>query len=151
MQETTVRCLGQEPPLEKGMAIHSSIPFFFFFGFLRFFFKFYFIFKLYNIVLVLPYIEVNPPQAYICSPSWTLLPPPSPYHPSGSSQCTPVFCLENPMDRGGWQDPWGRRVGHDWATTTTKGEIFTENMNYWDSFKEILDLNQLVSVKSTNS
>ena len=40
-----------------------------------FFFKFYFIFKLYNIVLVLPNIEMNPPQVYMCSPSWTLLPP----------------------------------------------------------------------------
>ena len=63
-----------------------------------FFFKFYFIFKLYNIVLVLPNIEMNPPQVYPCSPSWTLLPPPSPYHPSGSSQCTspnhPVSCIE---------------------------------------------------------
>jgi len=62
------------------------------------FFKFYFIFKLYNIVLVLPYIKMNPPQAYMCSPSWTLLPPPSPYHPSGSSQCTspkhPVSYIE---------------------------------------------------------
>ena len=29
---------------------------------LLFFFKFYFIFKLYNIVLVLPNIEMNPPQ-----------------------------------------------------------------------------------------
>ena len=61
------------------------------------FFKFYFIFKLYNIVLVLPNIEMNLPQVYICSPSWTLLPPPSPYHPSGSSQCTsprhPVPCI----------------------------------------------------------
>ena len=47
-----------------------------------FFFKFYFIFKLYNIVLVLPNIEMNPPQVYMCSPSCTLLPPPSPYHPS---------------------------------------------------------------------
>ena len=32
------------------------------------------------------------------SPSWTLLPPPSPYHPSGSSQCTSpkhlVSCVE---------------------------------------------------------
>ena len=45
----------------------------------------YFIFKLYNIVLVLPYIEMNLPQAYTCSPSWTLLPHPSPYHPSGAS------------------------------------------------------------------
>ena len=52
------------------------------------FFLFYFIFKLYNIVLVLPNIEMNRPQVYMCSPSWTLLPPPSPYHPSGLSQCT---------------------------------------------------------------
>ena len=41
---------------------------------------------------------MNPPQVYMCSPSWTLLPPPSPYHPSGSSQCTspkhPVPCIE---------------------------------------------------------
>ena len=34
-----------------------------------FFFKFNFIFKLYNIVLVLPNIEMNPPQVYLCSPS----------------------------------------------------------------------------------
>ena len=65
---------------------------------LSFFFKFYFIFKLYTIVLVLPNIKMNPPQVYMCSPSWTLLPPPSPYHPSGSSQCTspkhPVSCIE---------------------------------------------------------
>ena len=64
----------------------------------KFFFYFYFIFKLYNIVLVLPNIEMNLPQVYMCSPSWTLLPLPSPYHPSGSSQCTspkhPVSCIE---------------------------------------------------------
>ena len=61
-------------------------------------FLLYFIFKLYNIVLVLPNIEMNPPQVYMCSPSWTLLPSPSPYHPSGSSQCTspkhPVSCIK---------------------------------------------------------
>ena len=50
-----------------------------------FFFNF---FLLYNIVLVLPHINMNPPRAYASSPSWTPLPPPSPYHPSGSSQCT---------------------------------------------------------------
>ena len=60
---------------------------------------FYFILFLnYNIVLVLPNIEMNPPQVYMCSPSWTLLPPPSPYPPSGSSHCTspkhPVSCIE---------------------------------------------------------
>ena len=43
---------------------------------------------LYNIVLVLPYINMHPPQVYTCSPSWTPLPPPSLSHPSGSSQCT---------------------------------------------------------------
>ena len=52
------------------------------------YFFFNFIFKLYTIVLVLPNIEMNPPQVYLCSLSWTLLPPPSPYPPSGSSQCT---------------------------------------------------------------
>ena len=48
--------------------------------------------------MVLPYINMNLPQVYTCSPSWTLFPPPSPYHPSGSSQCTspkhPVSCIE---------------------------------------------------------
>ena len=29
----------------------------------------FFIFKLYNIVLVLPNTEMNPPQVYLCSPS----------------------------------------------------------------------------------
>ena len=42
----------------------------------------------YNIVLVLPYINMNPPQVYTCSPSWTPLPTPSSCHPSSSSQCT---------------------------------------------------------------
>ena len=62
------------------------------------FFKFYFIF-LYNTVLVLPYIDMNPPWVYMCSPTWTLLPPPTQYHLSGSSPCTspkhPVSCIEH--------------------------------------------------------
>ena len=48
--------------------------------------------------MVLPYINMNPPRVYTCSQLWTPLPPPSPYHPSGSSQCTslkhPVSCVE---------------------------------------------------------
>ena len=55
-------------------------------------------FKLYIIVWVLPNIKMNLPQVYMCSPSWTLLPPPSPYHPSGPSQCISpkhsVLCIE---------------------------------------------------------
>ena len=41
---------------------------------------------------------MNPPRVYTCSPSWTPLTPPSPSHPSGSSQCTspkhPGACIE---------------------------------------------------------
>ena len=46
----------------------------------------------------MPYINMNPPRVYTCSPSWTPLPPPYPSHPSGSSQCTspkhPVSCIK---------------------------------------------------------
>ena len=51
-----------------------------------------------HMVLLLPYIHRNLPQVYMCSPSCTHLPPPSPCHPSGSSQCTspkhPMSCTE---------------------------------------------------------
>ena len=44
-------------------------------------------------------IHQHLPWVYTCSPSWTPLPPPSPYHPSGSSQCTspkpPASCIES--------------------------------------------------------
>ena len=65
---------------------------------LIYFFNFYFI-LLYNIVLVWPYIDMKPPRVYMCSQSWTPLPPPTPYHLSGSSLCTspkhPVSCIEH--------------------------------------------------------
>ena len=41
------------------------------FGGLFFFFLLFFL--LYNIVLVLPYINMHPPRVYTCSPSWTPL------------------------------------------------------------------------------
>ena len=64
-----------------------------------FFFNFYFYFILiYNTVLVLSYIDVNPPRVYMSFQSWTPLPPPTPYHLSGSSLCTspkhPVSCIK---------------------------------------------------------
>ena len=65
-------------------------------------FKFFLIFTLtwfYNTVLVLPHIDMNQPQVYMSSQSWTPLPPPTPYHLSGSSLCTrpkhPVSCIEH--------------------------------------------------------
>ena len=49
-------------------------------------------------VLVLPYINMNLPQVYMCSPSCTPLQPHSPYHPCGSTRCTrpkhTVSCIE---------------------------------------------------------
>ena len=75
-----------------------------------FFFFSNFIFKLYIIVLVLPNIKMNPPQVYMCSPSWTLLPPPSPYHPSQPSQCTspkhPASCIEPGLATRFLHDIW---------------------------------------------
>ena len=64
------------------------------------FFNFYFYFiLLYNTVLGLPYIDINPPRVYMSSQSWTPLPPPSPYHLSGSSPCTSpkhlVSCIKH--------------------------------------------------------
>ena len=58
----------------------------------------YLLILLYNIVLVLRYIDMNPSWVYTCSPSWNPLPPSSPSHPSGSSQCIspehPVSCIK---------------------------------------------------------
>ena len=53
---------------------------------------------MYNIVVVLPYTDMNQPGIYTYSPSRSPLPPPSPSHPSGSSQYTgcehPVSCVK---------------------------------------------------------
>ena len=75
-----------------------SLLFLFFFSFFNLNFYFYFI-LLYNTVLVLPYIDMNRPRVYMCSQTWTPLPPPIPYHLSGSSLCTspkhPVSCIQH--------------------------------------------------------
>ena len=54
-------CLFDDP-VDVGNLISGSCALSF-----LFFFKFYFIFKLYKIVLVLPNIKMNPPQVYMCS------------------------------------------------------------------------------------
>ena len=69
-----------------------------------FFFFFFFLF------LLIINIKMNPPQVYMCSPSWTLLPPPSPYHPSGSSQCT-IFLVTIVIVLG-HHEPWHRTTWH---------------------------------------
>ena len=74
------------------------IYYYYYYLFLYFNFYFYFI-LLYNTVLVLPYIDMNPLWVYTSSQSWIPLPPPTSYHLSGSSPCTspkhPVSCIEH--------------------------------------------------------
>ena len=76
--------------LSSGNFLIIDIYFIYLFDFSQLFIIFIsaFFFLLYNIVLVLPYIDMNQPWVYMCSPSWNPLLPPSPSHPSGSSQCT---------------------------------------------------------------
>ena len=45
---------------------------------------------------------MNQPWIYMCSPSWSPLPPPSPSHPSGSSQCTSPEHLSHASNLGWW-------------------------------------------------
>ena len=71
MQSCITQSSGQLSLLHKAISLwgRKNVAFFFF--------------LLYNIILVLPYIKMNPPQVYTCSPSWTLLPPPSRTIPLG--------------------------------------------------------------------
>ena len=91
-------CPEEPVPLRNTELFVCLFVFTMYFFFIIFLIFFYFIFLLYNTVLVLPYIDMNPPQVYMSSQPWTPLPSPSPYHLSGSSQCTspkhPVSCIE---------------------------------------------------------
>ena len=101
---------------------------------------FNFIFYLYNIVLVLPYTKMNLPQVYMCSPSWTLLPPPSPHQPSGSSQCTspkhPVSCIEPGL---------ATRFIHDITQVSMPfSQIFPHNVTNLEKIRKRLGLFQIM-------
>ena len=52
--------------------------------------------------MVFAYIDMNQPWIYMCSPSRSPLPPPSPPHPSGSSQCTSPEHLSHASNLGWW-------------------------------------------------
>ena len=92
MQDAWVQSLAWEDPLEESIVTHSNI---FFFN-INLFFNWRLITLQYCSGFAIHYM--NQPRVYTCSPSWTPLPPPSPYHPSGSSKCTsheyPVSCIE---------------------------------------------------------
>ena len=76
------KCIWRNIPLVSSSP-SPLIPKHFILHALYFFLIFILFLKLYNIVLVLPNIEMNPPQVYPHSPSWTLFPPPSPTLPLG--------------------------------------------------------------------
>ena len=83
-----------------------SSLFFFLIYFLFIFIYLLLFFLLYNIVLVLPYINMHLPQVYTCSPSWTPLPPPSVYHLYARQQKR-HRCIEQSFGlcgrgKGGW-------------------------------------------------
>ena len=102
--------------------------------FLIFNFYFYFI-LLYNTVLVLPYIDMNQPQVYMSSQSWTPLPPPTSYHLSGASPCTspqhPVSCIKHRLAIRFLPDsihvsmPFSRTIPPSPSPTESKSPFYT--------------------------
>ena len=73
-----------------------------------------FFFFTYNVVLVLPYINMNPPWVYTCSPSWTPLPPPSQYLPVPSLCVVPVH---QPQASSIMHQTWTGNSFHMWYYT----------------------------------
>ena len=65
------------------------------------FFYYYFLF-FFNLLWILSYIEMKQPWVYMCSPSRSPLPPPSPPAPSRSSQCTRSERLSHASNLGWW-------------------------------------------------
>ena len=78
-------------------------------------------------MLVLPYINMNPPQVYTCFPSWTLLPPGTPFY----SLFPRLLCLVQPVSHeltfSGLESAFNA-LGWQWQNTSTwvtsnKGDI----------------------------
>ena len=70
------------------------------FLFFLFFFNFYFF--IFYLWWILSYIEMKQPWVYMCSPSQSPLPPPSPPVPSRFSQCTRSERLSHASNLGWW-------------------------------------------------
>ena len=59
--------------IDRMQVVYYFVFHYYFVNHLSFLYYYYFL-LLYNIVLVLLYTNMNPPQVYTCSPSWTPLP-----------------------------------------------------------------------------
>ena len=96
--------------IHRGVVAQKWTPFSYgeILAFSFFFFLFSFIFISWRLITLqycsdfFPYIDMNQPWIYMCSPSWFPLPPPSPSHPSGSSQCTSPEHLSHAYNLGWW-------------------------------------------------
>ena len=102
MEETQAQSLGQEDPLEKGMATHSSI-----------------------LPWRIPWTESDGKESacnavdlgLICE--WGRSPG------EGNGYPLPLYsCLENSMDREAWGRMGSQRVKHNWATNTFASYFF---------------------------
>ena len=79
---------------------------------------------LYNAVLVLPYIDMNPPLVYMSSQSWTPLPPPTPYHWSNMLGRTPYRPDGTPCG--------GSQARHLWSSSWEAAPVRSEeNAEGW--------------------
>ena len=72
--------------------VESNLSFIFFFYFIYFFYLWW----------ILSYIEMKQLRVYMCSPSQSPLPPPSPPIPSRFSQCTRSEHLSHASNLGWW-------------------------------------------------
>ena len=69
--------------------------------FKKFYYYHYYYFFNFTVLYWFSYINMHPPQVYTCSPTWTPLPPPSPYPPSANQsilkEINPEYSLEGLM------------------------------------------------------
>ena len=128
---------GRFPGVGNGNPLQYSFFFFsvieqlhiLFYLFIFFVLQFYFIFKLYIIVLVLPNIKMNPPQVYMCSPSWTLLPPHS--IPLGPIIQSEVSQKEKHFSILAWKIPWTKEPGRLQSMRSQRVTKHTCRLNRW--------------------
>ena len=85
----TLLCFPSSPHQPSLLGL-NVISFFFFFFFFFFFYLWW----------ILTYIEMKQPRVYMCSPSQSPLPPPSPPIPSRFSQCTRSAHLSHASNLG---------------------------------------------------
>ena len=133
--------LGIANFLEEISSLSYSIVFLYFFALFTFFFNF--IFKLHNTALALPNIETNPPQAYPRSPSWTLLPPPSPALPLGRMFIAALFIIARTWNqpRCPSADEWIRKLWYIYTMeyySAIKKNIFESVLMRWMKLEPII-------------